>query len=106
MKTIITEKLHNEDDGSAGKMYLVDINDDGHITKLTFNQWKANTCRNDASELTKGCFLTVLLSQTDRFSLMIDFNKFVKKEDPSFTQKVEWLLSEGGCLYTKRGLTY
>ncbi len=107
MKTIIVESLPKKDGERKSKMFLADVCVlSGEITKLTFKQWKAASSRNSASEYVKDCFTTALIRQVDRFSLKIEYTKYCLDTSSSFTQKVEWLLNKGGCLYTKRGLTY
>ena len=107
MKTIIVESLPKKDGERKSKMYLANVDEYlGNITKLTFKEWKADTSRNDANEYIKDCFLTAMIRQMDRFALKIDYNRYCLDNSPSFTQKVEWLLNNGGCLYTRRGLTY
>ncbi len=107
MKTIITESLPKKDGERKSKMFLADVSE-GEITKLTFREWEDLHQPNNASEYIKGRFIDALISQVDRFSLKIDYNKYCLFGGnlPSFTQKVAWLLNQGGCLYTKRGLTY
>jgi hypothetical protein len=104
MKTIYVEDLPKRDGERKQRMYLADLCPEGYITKLTFKQWKENPCRNDTDEYTKVKFTEALIRQVDRWSLKIDYTKWVNENTPSFTQKVEWLLTTGGCLYTKRGL--
>jgi hypothetical protein len=106
MKTIITESMPKKDGERKSRMYLAHIGDEGKITKLTFTQWKLTFEPNDASEYIRDCFTTALIRQVDRFPLKVDYVKYCRDNSPSFTQKVEWLLKNGGCLYTKRGLTY
>lgn len=107
MKTIVISTLPKKDGERKEKMFLADIDAEGNITKLTFREWEDIHEPDEASEYLKDCFIVSLIRQVDRFTLRIDYNRWVmdNRHEVSFTQKVAWLLNKGGCLYTKRGLT-
>ena len=74
------------------------------INSLTWDEFKKSKVPFEASEYSKKGFINSLLKQEKQFNKKVDFNSFVKKENPSFEQQVDWLLNNTSAKYTKKGI--
>jgi len=92
-----------------GKLQLGFLNDDDTIIDATVKQfissklpWTDN--QKDEDNHFKKEFLMKLIKKEKNFGKQVDYNSFVKKGNPSFEEKLAWILKNTSVKYTKAGV--
>ena len=89
---------------SKGKMALHLCDADGYLTTITWEQYKKSELKDESSENSQKEFLSSLLNQVKQFNVKVDYNTWVKKSNPSWEEKVDYLIKNCGVKYTKAGI--
>lgn len=83
---------------------LGEVDKNGFVNSLTWDQFKKSPAPFKNQEKAQDRFIQALLKQENNFGRKVDFNMFSKTENPSFEEKVDWLLKNTSAKYTKRGI--
>ena len=86
------------------KFELGEVMEDNSVNTLTWEQFKNSPVTKKEQKSVDDNFVKALLKQEKNFGRQVDFNSFVKKNNPSFEEKVDWLLENTSAKYTKRGI--
>lgn len=93
----------------TGKLQLGMANEDGEVTLMTAKEflnsklpWPDN--QKDEDNYFKKEFLMNLIKKEKNFGKKVDYNSFVKKGNPSFEEKLAWILKNTSVKYSKSGV--
>ena len=87
-----------------GKFQLGEVLDDGTVRDLTWKEFKESSAPKKEQKSVEEKFIQALLKKESNFGRKVDFNSFVKRNSPSFEEKVDWILDNTSAKYTKRGI--
>lgn len=91
----------------SAKLQLGFLNDDNTLDIVTWKQFKTSKLpwidSQKNSDYIKDKFLTGM-RVTMQFNRQVDYNGFTKKGNPSFEDKVDWLITKGRVKYSKAGV--
>jgi len=92
-----------------GKLQLGMADEDGNVTLFTTKQFLSSNlpwADNQKSEdnYFKKEFLMKLIKKEKNFGRQVDYNSFVKKGNPSFEEKLKWILKNTNVKYSKAGV--
>ncbi len=103
-KTIFSETQKKRLGERKAKYFFAVADDEGYVVNLTYKQFMAHSTEYaDPGEYTQKEVLRALLAQIVQFNKKLDYNQWVKKNQPTFMEKVEKLLGMG-AKWTKAGL--
>lgn len=92
-----------------GKLQLGMADEDGNVTVMTAKQflasklpWSDNQKAED--NYFKKEFLMKLVKKEKNFGRQVDYNSFVKKGNPTFEEKLQWILKNTSVKYPKSGV--
>ncbi len=83
--------------------YPTDDKSKSDLREATWKEFKNSKLKDTSSDRLKKEFVYSLLNQFKQFNKKVDFNTWSKKGNPSFEEKVDWLL-KNGAKYTKSGI--
>lgn len=89
---------------SKGKMTLGTVDEEGSITELTWEQYKKSGLNDTSSDNSKKDFLSAMLKQVAQFNKKVDYNTWVKRNDPTWEEKIDYLIKNCGSVYKKSGI--
>jgi len=76
---------------------------DDTLVALNWKEYVSLKVPTTSSDHAESQFVQLLAKKLTNFGRQVDFNSFAKKGNPSFEDKVTWLL-KNGVKYTKKGL--
>jgi len=93
----------------TGKLQLGMADEEGHVTLFTAKQFLASKLpwadnQKEEDNYFKKEFLMNLIKKEKNFGRKVDYNSFVKKGNPSFEEKLAWILKNTSVKYTKTGV--
>jgi hypothetical protein len=101
-KGIYTQEGRKIQGTRGAKMYIAAVDAEGFVTHLTWKEYKKLNLPTNLNSYIEGEFIKSLTSQLKNFGKKVDFNSF-KRGNPSFEDKVDWLL-KNGAKYSKAGI--
>ena len=103
-KGIFSEEGRKVNLERSAKWVLSAVDKDNNVTPLNWKEYKNLQLPDNLNDYVKDGFVKSLLSQIKKFGTKVDFNSFSRK-NPSFEEKVDWLL-KNGAKYTKSGIKH
>ena len=89
----------------SSKYQLMGLQEDGEsLTGMTWLQWKKLNVPDTSSEQAHDKFIKSCLVQVKQFNRKVDFNSFAKRGNPSFEDKVDFLVKNCGVKIPKSGI--
>jgi hypothetical protein len=92
-----------------GKLQLGTADEEGNVTVMNAKQFLASKLpwpdnqKSDDNYFKKE-FLMKLIKKEKNFGKQVDYNSFVKKGNPSFEEKLAWILKNTSVKYSKAGI--
>jgi hypothetical protein len=110
--TILTEAEESKEvrkgifiNPSKGTMTLEILFSDKSLKGITWEEYKKSKLVDDqTSEKAKDDFVKALLSQEPQFNKKVDYNVWVKKSNPDWMEKVDYIMKNMSSKYTKKGI--
>ena len=102
-KAIFTEQGKKVNLARSSTMSFGVVNKEGVVQNLTWKEFKELNIKDKTSEYVQKEFIKSLASQLKNFGKQVELNRFVREKNPSFEEKVDWLL-KNGAKYTKKGI--
>lgn len=102
-KGVFTEEGKKVQGTRPARMFLMAVDKDDNLTKLNWKEYKKLNLPDNINNYVEREFTKALADQLRNFGDKVDYNKFIKEKNPSFEEKVDYLL-KNGAKYTKRGL--
>ena len=92
-----------------GKLQLGTADEDGNVTVMTAKQFLASKLpwadnQKGEDNMFKKEFLMKLIKKEKNFGRQVDYNSFVKKGNPSFEDKLAWIMKNTSAKYSKAGV--
>lgn len=89
----------------GNKLYLGILYDDDTVDDISWQQFKRSSLPMEATPTMQDLFVKALARQLKQFSHRVDYNTFIKSGNPSFEEKVDWLIDrDPNIKITKRGI--
>lgn len=92
-------------DNGRGRLQLGEAYDDDTVKLLTWQQFKKSSAPFKESKWAQETILNALLGQVKQFKHKVEYNSWVKKANPDWMERVDWLLNNTDAKYSKRGIT-
>lgn len=89
---------------SKGVMVLATKHEDNTLTELTWQDFRKSNLPSKISDRLQQEFLSALLKQEKQFNKKVDYNSWVKKSNPSWEEKIDYILKNLSAKYTKKGI--
>jgi transposase len=108
-KAIFSSQGRKIQGARTGKLQLGKVDSDGNVTLMTAKEFISSKLpwssgQKDEDNYFKKEFLMNLLKKEKNFGKKVDYNSFTKKGNPSFEDKLNWLLKNTSVKYSKAGV--
>lgn len=108
-KAVFTKEGRKIQGTRTGKLQLGFLNDDDTIDIVTAKQFLSSSLpwvdnQQDDDNYFKKEFLMALLKKEKHFGRKVDYNKWVRNGNPTFEEKLGYILKNMSVKYTKTGV--